>query len=211
LSPSAITLTAKDLTDTPHRVGVFEKTCGCCLFDKIWKWKDDSKAPIAGLVHFFYQFAREIDTGVVTRVSFEGGADFSAGQSIGGALITNALAQPSGRRAYAHAHRSKKSNPSRDRQRRMQPEERVVLDMYCATNDVIVVAIFVSNTYVRNAEELVTLLLQRFTTQFRTQIESHRTRYQEMAKKSEEAFLDTSFMTRFSSFEDVLLKVLDVH
>jgi len=55
------------------RISILDKICGCPLYDKVYKWKEDQKSPssIAGLVQFFYQFAREIDNGVVSKVTFE--------------------------------------------------------------------------------------------------------------------------------------------
>jgi len=162
-----------------------ERICGCALFDKVWKWKDDQKSPTAcvGLVQFFYQFAREIDKGEVSKVIFEGHANTVSSNR---------------NKLYPYNNRSLKTS-SKKATLRPKPDDTV--EMYCSHNDYVTVALFVTGAY-PGAEELADMLVKTFTKQNKLTLDTLKPQFTELAKNPDQSLIDLSFLPRFATFED---------
>jgi len=172
-----------------QRISVLDKNCFCPLFDKVWKWKEEQKSPAlcAGLIRFFYQFASDFDDGIVNRVSFEPHSG-------------------SGRAKYnPWSTRCPPRRVNRSNNRGSLADVGSV-EMYCAHNDAIIVALFVTPSY-PNAEIIAQLLVESFSKQFRQLLESKKSHFLEAASNLDTSVQDLSFLAEFSSFEEAVNKL----
>jgi len=80
------------------------------------------------------------------------------------------------------------------------------VEMYCAHNDYIIVALFVNNSY-PNADVLAEALVDSFTKQHKDTLDALKPQFLELAKNPDQSLVDLSFLPRFTSFEDAVGKL----
>uniref|UniRef100_A0A7S2JM28 Uncharacterized protein n=1 Tax=Cyanoptyche gloeocystis TaxID=77922 RepID=A0A7S2JM28_9EUKA len=128
------------------RVNISDTTCGVVLFERVWKWQEEGRSKnIASLVQVFYQFARDVDAGEISRVSFSKPDSLFRSQN-------------SGRRKVG----SSNSGISNELQS---------IDMVCAKDSRVTVAVF-QDELNASSKAVAQALLEAFVQQYGEQVDS---------------------------------------
>jgi len=172
-----------------QRISVLERLCGCTLFDKTWSWKESSPKAnppdLASLISCFYQFAGEVDEGVVNRVIFESMPSEKKRSNVYGMTI-------------------KASRASRRRSAVSLANSRTI-DMFCANNQYVRVAVCVDgNVYEGKGQELAQQIADAFTSEYKEALEGLKGKFNEIFRKPEDAVVDMSFTSQFAGFEKII-------
>eukprot|EP01036_Dinobryon_divergens_P027101 gene27101-35818_t len=65
---------AADEFSTIKNICISDAAVGNVIFQRVYKWKDSSAfSNLGSLIQVFYQFAREVDDGVISSINFESG------------------------------------------------------------------------------------------------------------------------------------------
>eukprot|EP00033_Pygsuia_biforma_P001934 GCRY01002156.1.p1 GENE.GCRY01002156.1~~GCRY01002156.1.p1 ORF type:complete len:114 (-),score=11.68 GCRY01002156.1:968-1309(-) len=66
------------------RVVIGDTKTGTSLLDKVWRWKGEpNREGVSKLMQVFFQFSREMDTGVINQVMFDEPEDVSRARPTG--------------------------------------------------------------------------------------------------------------------------------